>query len=207
MTSAQLTAAIVAAFLRGGEGFVEGTLSATLPIVWVLALVLHLARPYVLGTTRALALRLAADVWWVLYVAARDLLVVVAFVMSFMFFFPDVLVEAELPIGGSLATALLCGVLLTKLVADPDEDERAFRVVSALLFVGAALYIVPTLAGVQAGALRLGAPWDGLASTLVTSRNPTLAIALWGVSIAATSAMGLVAVWLNVRPARTGSAR
>lgn len=203
MTSDQLAAAIIKAFLDAGEGFLEGTLAAALPIFWLLALALHLARPYMLTTTRKFSLRLAADIWWVLYVGIRDVVVVLAFVMSFMFLFPDVLVGRDLPIGGSLATAALFGVLLTKLVADADDDPRAFRIVSYLLAAGAALYIFPTVVGVQVSALGLGDPWRSVASSLVTSQDQPLAIALWAVSLTAVGVMGLVAVWFNLRTADT----
>ena len=203
MTSDQLAAAIIKAFLGAGEGFLEGTLAAALPIFWLLALAMHLARPYMLNVTRKFSLRLAADIWWVLYVAIRDIVVVVTFIMSFMFLFPDVLVGNDLPIGGSIATALLFGVLLTKLVADADDDPRAFRVVSYLLAAGATLYIVPTLVGVQVSGLGLAKPWDGVAASLVTSQDQPLAIALWAISIVAVGVMGIVAVWFNLRTGDT----
>lgn len=203
MTSDQLAAAIIKAFLDAGEGFLEGTLAAALPIFWLLALALHLARPYMLTTTRKFSLRLAADIWWVLYVGIRDIVVVLAFVMSFLFLFPDVVVGRDLPIGGSLATAALFGVLLTKLVADADDDPRAFRIVSYLLAAGATLYIIPTLVGVQVSALGLGQPWSGVASSLVTSQDQPVAIALWAVSLIAVGVMGVVAVWFNLRTADT----
>jgi hypothetical protein len=199
MTSDQLATAIIKAFLDGGEGFLEGTLAAALPIFWLLALALHLARPRMLDTTRKFSLRLAADIWWVLYTGLRDGLLVVAFIMSFMFLFPDVLMSQALPIGGSLAAAVLFGVLLTKLVADADDDPRAFRIVSYLLAAGATLYILPTLAGVQVSALELGDPWNSLGQALVTSTNQALAIGLWWISIIAIGAMGIVAVWFNLR--------
>ena len=203
MTSDQLAAAIIKAFLDAGEGFLEGTLAAALPIFWLLALALHLARPYMLATTRKFSLRLAADIWWVLYIGLRDVIVVLAFIMSFMYLFPDVVVGNDLPIGGSLATALLFGVLLTKLVADADDDPRAFRVVSYLLAAGATLYIVPTLVGVQVSALGLGKPWSSIAASLVTSQDQVVATALWAVSIVAVGVMGIVAVWFNLRTVET----
>lgn len=199
MTTDQLAAAIIGAFIHGGESFLEGTLVAALPVFWLLALALHLARPYMLNTTKKFSLRLAADIWWVLYIGVRDMIVVIAFIMSFMYLFPDVLMSQAMPIGGSLATAVLFAILLTKLVADTDDDPRAFRVVSYLLALGATLYIVPTLAGVQVSALALGDPWDGLGKALVTSTNIDLAMALWWVSITAVGVMGLVAVWYNLR--------
>lgn len=199
MTPDQLADAIVKAFLLGGEGFLEGTMAAALPIIWLLALALHLARPYMLRMTQKFTLRLAADIWWVLYIALRDGLLAVAFIMSFMFLFPDVLLADSLPIGGSIATALLFAVLLTKLVADTDDDPRAFRLVSLLLAAGVTIYVLPTLAGVQVDALDLGDPWNGVGQWMVTSTNAALAIPLWWISLVAISVMGAVAVWFNLR--------
>lgn len=199
MTPDQLANAIVKAFLQGGEGFLEGTMAAALPIIWLLALALHLARPYMLRMTQKFTLRLAADIWWVLYIALRDGLLAVAFIMSFMFLFPDVLLADALPIGGSIATALLFGVLLTKLVADTDDDPRAFRLVSGLLAGGVAIYVLPTIIGVQVSALDLGDPWNGIGQSLVTSTNGALAITFWWISLLAIGVMGVVAVWFNLR--------
>ncbi len=199
MTSDQLANAIIAGILQGGEGLLEGTLAAVLPILWLAVLALHLARPYMLGATAKFSLRLAADIWWVLYIGLRDALIAIAFIMSFMYLFPDVVVGNALPIGGSLATACLFGVLLVKLVTDADDDPRAFQLVSFLLAAGATLYIVPTLVGVQLSALKLGAPWDGIAAGLVTSNNQGLAVALLWISLAAIGLMGLGAVWYNLR--------
>jgi hypothetical protein len=199
MTADQLASAIVKAFLQGGEGFLVGTIAAALPIMWLLALALHLARPYMLRTMQKSTLRLAADISWVLYMALRDGLMAVTFVMSFMYLFPDVLLADALPIGGSIATALLFAALLTKLVADSDDDPRAFRLVSGLLTTGATIYILPTIVGVQVNALDLGDPWNGAARSLVTSTNGALAITFWWMALAAIGVMGAVAVWFNLR--------
>jgi hypothetical protein len=199
MTSDQLANAIIQGILTGGEGFLEGTMAAALPIIWLLLLALHLARPYMLGATAKFSLRLAADIWWVLYIGLRDMLMAVAFIMGFMFFFPDVVVARALPIGGSLSAVCLFAVLYVKLVSDADDDRRSFQLVSFLLAAGATLYIVPTLLGVQLSALKLGAPWDGLAAGLVTSNNQGLAVFFVWVSLIAVGGMGLAAVWYNVR--------
>ncbi len=199
MTPDQLAKAIIQGLLQGGEGALEGTLAAILPMLWLAVVALHLGRPYMLGATGKFSLRLAADIWWVMYVGLRDVLIAVTFLMSFMFLFPDVVLADKLPIGGSLATACLFGVLLVKLVADADDDPRAFQLVSFLLAAGATLYIVPTLAGVQLDALQLGSPWDGIATGLITANMPWLAMAFLWISLAAIGVMGLAAVWYNLR--------
>src|SRR5690349_24302760 len=101
-------------------------------------------------------LRLGADLLWLIYVALRDLLIVSGVVMSFMFFFPDVVTTDQLPLSGGLAAVALFGVLLVKLMGDPDHNLRDFRIVSALLGLGAFLYFVPYVLGVQANAIATG---------------------------------------------------
>lgn len=199
MTVDQLSQAIINAFIQGGEQFLEGTMAAALPLFWMLVIALHLARPYMVRTTQKFSLRLAADIWWVLYVGLRDLMIALTAILSFMFLYPDVLVSNSLPIGGSLATAALFGALLVKLVADADNNPQAFKLVSTLLGVGSALYLVPTLLGVQLTAVNWGPFWAGVAKALATNTDPGLAVGLCWFSVAAIALMGLVAVAYNLR--------
>ena len=131
MSPQDLAAAIIAGLNAGGEQFLEGTLAAALPIIWIVILGLHLGRPYILDMIDRFTLRLGADLLWLVYVGLRDLLIVSGVVMSFMFFFPDVVVTDALPLTGGLAAACLFGVLLIKLMGDPDHNLRDFRLVSA----------------------------------------------------------------------------
>jgi len=207
MTVDQLSQAIINAFVQGGEQFLEGTTAAALPLLWMLVVALHLARPYMVRTTQKFSLRLGADIWWVLYVGLRDVLIAVTAIFSFMFLYPDVIVADALPIGGSLATAALFGALLVKLVADADNDPRAFKLVSTLIGVGSALYLVPTLLGVQLSSVSWGPFWADVAKTLTTNTDPVLAVGLCWFSVAAIALMGLVALAYNLRgPARTTNA-
>src|SRR5690349_23269763 len=128
-------------------------------------------------------LRLGADLLWLIYVALRDLLIVSGVVMSFMFFFPDVVITDHLPLTGGLAAAALFGVLLVKLMGDPDHNVRDFRLVTTLLGIGAILYFVPYVLGVQANAIAAG-PLATISSFLVSSSNPVWAVGLAYVSIA-----------------------
>src|SRR6476620_2734344 len=149
MSITDLTNAIISGINAGGEQFLEGTLAAVLPLVWLAILGLHLGRPYILDMIDRFTLRLGADLLWLVYVALRDLLIVTGVVMSFMFFFPDVVVADQLPLTGGLAAVTLFAVLLVKLVGDPDHNLRDFRLVMYLLALGSALYFIPFIFGVQ----------------------------------------------------------
>jgi hypothetical protein len=192
VTTDQLTHAIINGINAGGEQFLEGTLAAALPIIWLAILGLQLGRPYILDMIDRFTLRLGADLLWLIYVALRDLLIISGVVMSFMFFFPDVVTTDQLPLTGGLAAVCLFGVLLVKLVGDPDHNLRDFRIVSGLLGLGSIFYFVPYVFGVQSNAVAQG-PWAAVSMFLVTSSNPTWAVGIGYVSIALMAILGAIA--------------
>src|SRR5207247_4587690 len=198
MSVDQLTQAIVNGINAGAEQFLEGTLAAVLPVIWIAILGLHLGRPYILDMIDRFTLRLGADLLWLIYVALRDLLIVSGVVMSFMFFFPDVISTDPLPLTGGLAAAALFGVLLVKLMGDPDHNLREFRLVTILLGLGAMFYFVPYVFGVQFNSIASG-PLGDISNFLVTSTNPGWAIALAYVSIALLAIMGAIAAAYALR--------
>src|SRR5947209_9602825 len=128
-------------------------------------------------------LRLGADLLWLIYIALRDFLILSGVVMSFMFLFPDVVTADNLPLTGGLAAVTLFGVLLVKLMGDPDHNLRDFRIVNILLGLGAGLYFVPYLLGVQANGVSDGTIGQ-ISSFLVTNSNPDWAVGIAYVSIA-----------------------
>ena len=134
--------------------------------LWLLVVALHLARPYMIQNLRKFSLRLGADLWWIVYVALRDLLLVQVFLGSFIFFYPDVVAGKDLPITGGLAAVCAFAVMLIKLMTRGDADLRWFRIQTFLLGLGATLYIVPVHAG------RPGHR-DRVATSRTSSRRPS----------------------------------
>jgi hypothetical protein len=193
MTVDQLTSAIVGGINSGLEQFLEGTLAAVLPVIWLALLGLHLGRPYILDMIERFTLRLGADLLWLIYVGIRDFLILSGVVMSFMFLFPDVVTADQLPLTGGLAAACLFGVLLVKLMGDPDNNLREFRIVTGLLALGALFYFIPYVAGVQLNTVATGGPFEGISNWLVTSSNPNWAVGLAYVTTALFAIMGAIA--------------
>lgn len=187
----------VASFFDAGEAFVEGTIAAALVVLWLLAVALHLGRPYMVRTTGKFTLRLGADLWWIIYVALRDLIVVQVVLGSFIFFYPDVVSGQALPITGGLAAVCAFAVLLIKLTRHSDETA-AFRWQLLLLGLGATLYVVPYLLGVQMTELH-GKNVERIVPMLVTSLNPDVALPLCYLSAALVGLLGLIAVGYNLR--------
>jgi hypothetical protein len=187
----------VGGFFDAGESFVEGTIAAALVAIWLLVLALHLARPYMVKTLRKFTLRLGADLWWIIYVGLRDILLVQVFLGSFIFFYPDVIKGQDLPVTGAPAAVCAFAAMIIKLTRG-DGDRRAFQAVTLLLGLGSTLYILPYLLGVQV--TTIGADTTNqLADILVTSHNPDLGLALSYLSAAVVGVLGLVAVVFNLR--------
>ncbi len=198
MSVHDLTNAIISGINAGGEQFLEGTLAAALPVIWLALLALHLGRSYILDMIDRFTLRLGADLLWLVYIALRDLLIVSGVVMSFMFFFPDVVLADNLPLTGGLAAVCLFGAALVKLMGDPDHNLGAFRLVTGLLGLGAMFYFIPYVLGVQANNVAAGGI-GAVSNFLVTSSNPTWAVGIAYVSVVLLAIMGAIAAIYAIR--------
>jgi hypothetical protein len=186
------------------EMFVEGTLAVALAILWVLLVALYLARPYMIRTLQKFSLRVGADLWWLLYVGLRDLILAVVFVLGLMYFLPDVLGMLPLPVTGPLAEVLLFAVLVIKLTRDADNDPKAFSLVSTLLGLGTILYVAPFVLAEKLGGFA-GTRFDWLVTTvspLAGSTASAVALACWAAAILAAIALGVVAATYTLRLTR-----
>jgi hypothetical protein len=190
----------VTGFFDAGESFVEGTIAAALVALWLLVLALHVARPYMVANLHKFTLRLGADLWWIIYIGLRDVLLVQVFLGSFIFFYPDVVTGQDLPVTGGLAAVCALAVLVIKLVTRGDADLRWFRIQAVLLATGSVLYIGPYILGTQVTAIDNDTA-RSLASFLVSSQNPGLAMPLCYLSGVIAGLLGLVAVVYNLRQA------
>ena len=188
-----LTQAIVQGINSGAEQFLEGTLAAVLPVIWLALLGLHLGRPYILDMIDRFTLRLGADLLWLIYIALRDILIISGVVMSFMFLFPDVVSTDQLPLTGGFAAVMLFAVLLIKLMGDPDHNLRDFRLVTWLLGIGALFYFIPYLFGVMLNQVATGQILT-ISNFLVSNTNANWAVAIGYITTALFAVMGAIAV-------------
>jgi hypothetical protein len=188
----------VAGVFDAGESFVEGTIAAALVVLWLLALAMHLGRPYMVRNTGKFSLRLGADLWWIIYVALRDLILLQVLLGSFIFFYPDVITGQDLPITGGVAAVCAFAALLIKLTTHGDSDVNGYRWQVLLIGLGATLYLVPYFLGTQMTELT-GQRVDVIMPLLVSSKNPDLALPLCYLSAAVAGACGVIAVAYNLR--------
>jgi hypothetical protein len=205
MTPDDVTAAIVQAILHGGEQWVVSTVAAMLPSLWAMTVILHLARPYMLRTVKKLSLRFGADVWWLGYVLVRDAVMLITFVLSLIFLFPNLDMTIPLPLTAPLAGVLLFASLYVKLLYDSDDDFQTYRVATALLAVGAAFYLIPQIFAIETTSQeRLSGVANFLTSTSNTAwMGPILIVSMIGYGVIG----GLIFQQVAIRGRRFGQRR
>lgn len=192
MTPDQVSEAIVKAFVEGGQQWLVATIAAFMPALWAFTLMLHLARPYVLRTLAKLSLRFGADVWWLTYVLVRDAVTIVTFGLSAIFLMPNLMLTFDLPLTAPLATLFLFWALYVKLLYDADDRFGAYRVVTALLVIGATFYFVPQTLGIEAASQDYMA---GLVSFFASASNPAWAGPILVVSLIGSAVTAGAIFW------------
>ena len=185
--------AITQALLQGGAQWMISSIVAFLPALWTMTLILHLGRPYVLRILRRCGLRLGADVWWMSYLLMRDALMLITFALSWIFFQPNIVASAALPITGSLAALLLLLGLAVKLSRRVDDDIAAYRLATVFIVLGATLYYGPLVFAVESASQPYLA---GFAQFFTSNTNVPVALGIMWVSLAGVVA---VAGWLFIR--------
>lgn len=199
LTTDDVATAITDALRQGGSQWLISTIVAFLPILWTMALMLHLGRPYVLRTLRRMGLRLGADVWWMSYLLIRDTVLLLTFALSFIFFNPNLVANMDFPITGPVSALLLLLAVAVKLSRRADDDMTAYRWTTAFLVLGATLYYIGTVFGIEAADVKY---LSGFAGTMTSSSNPDVALWIMWVSLVG---VGLVAGWLFLRALNSAS--
>ena len=185
--------AITQALVTGGAQWLISTIVAFLPVLWTMALIMHLGRPYVLRTLRRCGLRLGADIWWMSYLLIRDAVLLITFAVSWIFFLPNIVVNSALPITGPLAALLLLLALAVKLSRRADDDVNAYRLATVFLVLGATLYYGPQVFAVEAASQDY---LSGFANAFTSNTNPVAALWIMWISLAGVV---IIAGWLFVR--------
>lgn len=193
MKPTDISTAITQALVQGGASWMISTIVAFLPVLWTMALILHLGRPYVLRTLRRCGLRLGADVWWMSYLLMRDGVMLITFALSWIFFEPNIVVNSALPLTGPLAALALLLALAVKLTRRADDDVNAYRLATVFLVLGATLYYGPQVFAVEATSQ---ASLSGFGQLFTSNQNQAVALGIMWVSLAGAL---IVAGWLFVR--------
>ena len=75
-------------YVTAGSVYTENTITVLIEILTVLAISMQIARGYFLRILGKFTLRLAADIWWLLFVLLRDASIFAVVFLGFSLFWP-----------------------------------------------------------------------------------------------------------------------
>ena len=191
------------AMVTNGQAWLVLSLAAVLPMLWAFTLIMHFARPYMLRFLSGLTLRFGGDVWWLLYVLVRDIMLILTFALSLQFLFPNLYIGLGLPLTAPLATVVLFWALVVKFLRDTDDNVGSFRLMSILLVIASVLYIVPQIYGLEAAdqvdrLAAYGLDWVPTALVAATEDGTVNSLA-WPILISSLVLFGLTGAALFTR--------
>jgi hypothetical protein len=202
--------------VSGGSVWLETTIAVALVFVTAMAFSLQIARGYFLRTLEKFTLRLGADIWWLTYVLLRDGLIFASFITGLMVFFPGTLGDYAIAVPFMPVSVVLFGAaLILKLYFDADEDRNIFRVVTGLVFGGAASWIFGTIFitetplalapnNLPSSISTTSGFWYTLANTFNSQTNPDLYMASFYVCFTALGIFGVLGLAHPILHSRVG---
>ncbi len=185
------------------EVWTAQTLCDTGILLSVIAWALHLGRPYFERILGRFTLRVASDLWWMLYVLVRDGALFGAAILGFLTLNLDLMADIKIGLPFvPLGTLALFAALLTKVFRNTEDVNRAHLRMFQFVGLGALLngigyVLVMESPGSEYAASRMAA-WAFLDS-LRSNKNP--ALATW-TFYGAMGALVILGVWASLQSAR-----
>lgn len=194
-----------ATYITAGSVYTENTIVVLITMLMVLALSVQIARNYFLRILKKFTLRLAADIWWLVYVLLRDASIFLVVFLGFVLFWPGIYQDFPIAVPFMpLAIDFYAMALVLMLVVDTDEVPVYNSLMTILVIIGTVLYItgvvfvtesaaqLPVLpATVSASA---GNIWGYFNATFNSQNNPDLSIYTFYVTFGILSLCGLAAI-------------
>ncbi len=106
----------------------------------VVSVLLHAGRPYFERILGRMTLRVAADLWWVMYVVLRDGTLFLALLFGLWHLNLDLMADIKIGLPFvPLGTVALAIALVIKVFGNTEEPNRAYRISTLFIALGAAL--------------------------------------------------------------------
>ena len=166
-------AASSAAYVNAATVYTENTIAVMLTLISILAVSIQVARGYFLRILRKFTLRLAADIWWLIFIILRDASIFLMVFLGFMLFYPGIYEDFAIAVPFQLlAIDVFAAALVILLVVDTDENPKYNTAITWLVGIGTLLYIFGTIFVTESPTV-LASPVPATVSTLNTN--------IWGV--------------------------
>lgn len=163
----------------------------------VIAFLLHIGRPYFERILGRFTLRVAADLWWLLYVLLRDGTLFLATVLGFLHLNLDLMADIKIGLPFvPLGTIALSLALVLKVFRNTEDLNRSFRASTSWVSAGALLNVIGYVFVMEAPgaeyATSTTAFWQVMRSWR-SNLNPELATITFTVSILLLLGLGMYA--------------
>lgn len=143
----------VSTYVTAGSIYTESTITVLLTLLMILAISMQIARRYFLRVLKKFTLRLAADIWWLLFILLRDASIFLIVFLGFMLFYPGTYQDYPISVPFMpLAIDFFAFALVILLVKDTDEDPKWNRILTLLVGAGSLLYIFGTITVTESAA-------------------------------------------------------
>ena len=176
----------------------------------VVSFLLHIGRPYFERILGRLTLRVAADLWWLLYIAMRDATLFVAVLFGFWGLNLDLMADIKIALPFvPLGTTALAGALWLKAFGNAEDPSRRYRAVTLLVCFGALLNTlgyVFVMEGPGREYRAAGQPFWKAMLSLRSNANPELATATFYGAGALLLLLGVTAAIRGFRMLRAATA-
>lgn len=185
------------------EVWTAQTLCDTGILLSLVAWGLHLARPYFERVLGRLTLRVASDLWWMLYLVARDGALLGAALLGLLTLNLDLMADIKIGLPFvPLGTVALVGALAAKVLWPTEDAPVLHRRMLGLVTLGAWLngagyVLVMEAPGAEYAAAQSPA-WVWLRS-LRSNANPALSTWTFLLACALLGAMALGLTWASLR--------
>lgn len=191
--------------VTAGSIYTENTVTVLIEILVVLAISMQIARGYFLRVLRKFTLRLAADIWWLLFVILRDASIFLVLFLGVSLFWPGAYQDYPVAVPFQLlAIDFFAFALVLILIKDTDEEPKWNNILTWLVLIGGMLYMFGTVFVTESAvalavlpptvSLSASNPW-GFMNTYFNSENdPALSIYSFYVCLALLVIAGGIAV-------------
>jgi hypothetical protein len=152
----------------------------------IVSFLLHIGRPYFDRILSRFSLRVAADIWWIVYVVLRDGTLFVALLFGLSHLNLDIMsdIKVGLPFV-PLGTVALAGALLLKVFSNAEDINTSYRRATYLVSVGAFLNTIGYVLVMEGAGEEYPAAksffWQWMES-LRSNQNPQLATIVFYIS-------------------------
>ena len=189
----------------GLDIYILETITVVLSLLMVIAISLQVARGYFLRILRKFTLRLTADLWWMVFIILRDLMVLLTVLLGLVVFMPavDLVYPVAVPFE-PLGIVLYAFALVLILTKDTDESAKYDTMITKLLGAGTGLYLLGVITVTETPLSLAVLPstvstsngniWGFFYNTFSSMSNPALYMYSFYISFALLAIAGILAL-------------